>query len=465
MIRIEPFEPGGYSPISAIVDFSGAPAPVVLRRGKVELHFPSESLSGTGEILFRFMPKPRINIESEFQRAFDVNFETVLVAGMLEPHMAFMFDGERIEGFSTRRQAKRPAPATAKTANTMISVDWNASTKPFYLGDKEASTTTSVVLHLFNFPKFRAERTVHFAMCSFGALMILEDERWRVAVQGLPEGATDFAWKCIDAEGGCHVTHVAKLERADAAPFSGNEFDVQRELLASFMSFIRGRDYRLTCSIGLDAHESTTWQSLDHPSADSNVESWFSAEHGKQAEDLFPLFSRRWKQSEAWKDCLRTAVYWYTQATTDGKLPGIGAAIILIQSALERLAHHYLVVDRKMISGKGFDDLRASDRLRILFSVCGIPAEVSNFTPDILQANAAFKKDAKWIDAPHAITDIRNSLVHPIDKKNVRQCYVDAWCLALWYLELCILALCGYEGNYRNRMTGDVKSVPWNSKG
>lgn len=464
MIRIEPLEPGGHSPIEAVVDFSGAPAPVVIRRGKVELRFPNESLSGTGEILYRFLPEPRISIESKFQRARDINFEEVFVAGMLEPDMAFIFDGEKIEGFSTRRQAIRPAPANTDAANTDIYLDWNASTKPFYRGDKQADTTASVILHIFNFPKFRAERAVHFALGSFGALMILEDEHWRVEIQGLPQGATDMAWKRIDAEGGCYATHVAKLERKNAALFSGDAFEVQREMLASFLSFVRGRDYRLTCSIGMDAQGNTTWQGLDHPSIDCNVQSWFSAEHGKQAEDLFPLFSKRWNQSEAWKDCLQTAIYWYTQATTDGRLLGIGAAIILIQSALERLAYHFLVEDCKMISGKGFDDLRASDRIRMLFSVCGIPAELSDATPNILQTNDGFKKGAKWIDAPHAITDIRNSLVHPIEKKKVFDCHFDAWLMGLWYLELCILALCGYEGSYEDRMTGSVRSIPWKSK-
>ena len=464
MSGMEPMEPGGHTPIEVAVDFSVAPAPVVIKRGIVDLRFPNETLTGIGEILYRFLPEPRIRIESKFQRVLDIDFEEVFVAGMLEAQMAFVFEGEQIPGFSISRKAIRPARASADALITTIELEWNASTKPFYLGDRQVETTSTAVLHLFNFHHFRAERAVHFSECSYGALMILEDENWRIAIQGLPQGATDLAWRHIEAVGGCYQTHVANVERRDASLFSGNDFEVQRELLSTFLSFVKGRDYRLTCNIGLDAHGNTTWQSLDHPACDSDVQSWFSADHGHQAEVLFPFFSKRWNQSEAWKDCLRTAVYWYTQSTTDGKLPGIAAATILIQSALERLAYHYLVEDRKMISGKGFDDLRASDRLRMLFSVCGIPADLTDATPSMLKANVGFKKDAKWMDAPHAITDIRNSLVHPIDKKNVSDCYFDAWILALSYLELCILALCGYEGGYQNRLTGRVTSVPWKSK-
>lgn len=69
------------------------------------------------------------------------------------------------------------------------------------------------------------------------------------------------------------------------------------------------------------------------------------------------------------------------------------------------------------------------------------------------------------MDAPHAITDIRNSLVHPVSKKDVRNCYIEAWKLSLWYLELSVLALCGYDGIYTCRLTAtyvtDSKKVPW----
>ena len=165
---------------------------------------------------------------------------------------------------------------------------------------------------------------------------------------------------------------------------------------------------------------------------------------------------------------MRSSIYWYAQANTGGGSPGIDAAIILAQSALERLAYHYLVVDRKMISGKGFDDLRASDRLRMLFTVCGIPNEITDTTPDIRQANDTFRKESKWVDAPHAITDIRNSLVHPVSKKKVHGCYVDAWKLSLWYLELSVLALCGYDDTYTSRLTAkyvtESETVPWGKK-
>ncbi|WP_096292838.1 hypothetical protein [Nitrosomonas ureae] len=73
----------------------------------------------------------------------------------------------------------------------------------------------------------------------------------------------------------------------------------------------------------------------------------------------------------------------------------------------------------------------------------------------------------KWIDAPHALTEIRNSLIHPEHKKRdqLDSAYFDAWNLGLWYLEMGILAICNYEGAYGNRLKlnrmGEVENVPW----
>jgi len=105
----------------------------------------------------------------------------------------------------------------------------------------------------------------------------------------------------------------------------------------------------------------------------------------------------------------------------------------------------------------------------MLFASCGIPNEITNATPHLRHANDTAREGSKWMDAPHAITDIRNSLVHATgNKKYVHGCYVDAWKLSLWYLDLSVLALCGYDGTYTSRLTAkyvtESGAVPWGKK-
>ncbi|QOJ31138.1 MAG: hypothetical protein HRU81_02890 [Gammaproteobacteria bacterium] len=441
-------------PVRPIYGFFSAPDPVVLLRGEAEVRMGDDSFSGEADLLLRFVSAPRvlfhantsITVERKFHFFCDDSIE-----------VSFLFKDQKIDGFRGRWRAGADG----------LEIDWYPESEPVVLCDMRQQTSVAAIFHLFNFPDFGGGQ--HQQAAPQGcALLVLESEDWKISLQGLPENATGQAWERIKNEGGCFLTHVVKMERKDGESFSGEDAQEQCSLLASFLSFVKGSRCWPVCGVGLDAAGVTSWRTFASPHAVRPPCSWFTPCKASQAELLFPLFAKRWQQSEEWRNCLRSAIYWYLQANTRGGSPSIDAAIILAQSALERLAYHSLVVDRKMISGKGFDDLRASDRLRMLFSVCGIPNEITDAAPDIRQANGSFKKESKWMDAPHAITDIRNSLVHPVSKKEMHDCYEDAWKLSLWYLELSVLALCGYDNTYTNRLTAryetDSESVPWGKK-
>lgn len=442
-------------PLQPAYDFSPAPEPVRLLQGPAELEWRDKSYSGNANVLLQFLPSPRVILYAKLQGATEASAFRFCFDESGDRSLSF--NGQKIEGFR----------AKCKAHDDILELNWLPRFEPVALCDMHSKTSVVAIFHLFNFPDFRGGQYQDTAPAGC-ALLVLESEEWRISLQELPDGATREAWDRIKAEGGCFLTHVVKLERKDGKLFSGDDASEQCHLLNNFLSFIKGGKCAPVCGVGLDVAGATTWKTFASPHAVKPPYSWFNPFKASQAELLFPLFAKRWQQSEEWRDCLRSSTYWYAQANTSGGSPGIDAAIILAQSALERLSYHYLVVDRKMISGKGFDDLRASDRLRMLFTVCGIPNEVTDTTPDIRQANDTFRKESKWMDAPHAITDIRNSLVHPVSKKKVNGCYVDAWKLSLWYLELSVLALCGYDGTYTSRLTAkcvtDSENVPWGRK-
>jgi hypothetical protein len=122
-----------------------------------------------------------------------------------------------------------------------------------------------------------------------------------------------------------------------------------------------------------------------------------------------------------------------------------------------------VVKDKRLLLLNGFKDLWASDKFRLLLSSLRIPLEIPSDTPELSNLASSFK----WVDAPHALTEIRNSLVHPEHKRR-RQfdtVYYEAWNLGLWYLAMVLLAVCEYSGTYRNRLkkryVGQVEKVPW----
>ena len=77
----------------------------------------------------------------------------------------------------------------------------------------------------------------------------------------------------------------------------------------------------------------------------------------------------------------------------------------------------------------------------------------------------------KFIDGVDIITYFRNKIVHPSRKRNKATLYVeDMWNIieiAIRYVELVILHIISYKGEYSNRLKqrsyGEVELVPWNN--
>jgi len=167
-------------------------------------------------------------------------------------------------------------------------------------------------------------------------------------------------------------------------------------------------------------------------------------------------------QDESWQTAFRDVIYWYLNSNFSPR--GIDAGIILTQAAIERLSFEYSVRSKKLRTMEDFKNLRASDKFRLFFSSLDIPNEV----PSNLSTLQELSRQFNWLDAPHAFTEVRNSLVHPEHKSRGKtdKAIFEAWNLGLWYLEMSILRLCGYEGTYSNRLhlgkwIGEVEEVPW----
>ena len=160
-----------------------------------------------------------------------------------------------------------------------------------------------------------------------------------------------------------------------------------------------------------------------------------------------------------WRGALTTAIDWYAQANAG---PRVDFGILLCQVALERLAYEHLVCERKRLTKEQFRGRGAARKTREMLTELRIPCAIPSEHGWVEFAVEAAAR--RWADGPHAIAEIRNDLVHP-DKGGAAlplARYADAWRLATWYLEMAILALCGYRGTHWNRLTSerDVR-VPW----
>ena len=126
---------------------------------------------------------------------------------------------------------------------------------------------------------------------------------------------------------------------------------------------------------------------------------------------------------------------------------------------MERLSYEYCVCERALVSKEGFKKLPAADRYRLLLRSLDIPITI----PSAARSLVAAGKAENSTDSPQVLTEVRNNRVHAGRKgaKLDGDSDWEAWLLATWLLELTILALCNFKGEYWNRVNNAKEPVPW----
>lgn len=195
------------------------------------------------------------------------------------------------------------------------------------------------------------------------------------------------------------------------------------------------------------------------------VRSWLPTSSPLNLDELFVGFCARWADN-AWRSALITSIAWLVEANAPSA--ALESRIVLGQVAIDLLAWVHLVETRRMHSRSDFRRLSAAGRIRALFHDIGVPTNVPEYLehlPELCRGDS--------YDGPGVITRIRNALVHATEDNRLaveslkRPQLLECSQLVLHYLELCLLAVCGYHGRYARRgwrrgWEGDAETeVPW----
>lgn len=258
------------------------------------------------------------------------------------------------------------------------------------------------------------------------------------------------------------VTHALEFERENGTLFSREEMLLFLENLGQFFSFCHGGWVGISLSVGQDENGVAALEEWGHGrlGPPSNPDGWLDRHHLECMVELYPLYMQK-VTDEDWADAFGHVVYWLQRSEVENAGPDGG--IILLQAALERFAWHLLVRDGGAISGQGFEKLTAADQIRLMISHLKLPRQVPTGLKDLAKYALA-----NGLDAPEAITRVRNRVVHPpkLTGKQEKLHYYEAYKLGRWYAELTVLASCGYNSLYRNSTNdgswvGQVEQVPW----
>ena len=432
-------------------DFKGPNESVLLAARPASFSVDNTVYAGKAEVRLDLQPQANVRIYGVFE---NVPFPIAAQCSFRQKEISsFAVAGKTIPGCALS--------VGGDQEDQTMTLAWGPRSEPIIgTGDHTTSTISYIVFHLFNFKDMiGTRRSAKAADGATAALVDLESEEWQIEIKSLPN--TDDSFKYLDEVGGFSLTHIGCLKRKDESTFDGKSAWQALDVLRYFFSFSNGCWCAPICPVGFDHSENRVWECWSSPKdAWHFCYSWFDRHHCEQLSALFPGFMTRWRH-ESWREALREVIYWYLNGNNSSRV--IDAGIILTQAAIERLSFEYVVKDRRLMESEGFKKLNASDKYRLLFSSLGIPIDM----PDALSGMAKLAKQRNWIDSPHALTEMRNSLVHPEHKNHAQfhDAYFEAWKLGLWYLELALLKICAYCGSYSNRLTakivGQIEDVPW----
>jgi hypothetical protein len=267
--------------------------------------------------------------------------------------------------------------------------------------------------------------------------------------------------KAAARDSGFVISHVGELR-----PAQGHLCDESAQealdLHNLFFGFLRGAWSGPVFPQGFVGGQKS-WEQFAHWRVDEarEVGTWLPRTDPLALNNLFAGFVERYFDS-VWQGPLRAAIHWYVEANSSRARHE--TKLLLAQVALELLAWVEVVEAHRLHSRGDFKDLSAAGKLRSLLQRLRIPCELPSYLSELhgLQKGDAF-------DGPGVLVGLRNALVHAGEKRPAKATGVQSWQagqLALQYVELSLLALCGYHGKYARRGWQGWRSdsevlVPW----
>ena len=322
---------------------------------------------------------------------------------------------------------------------------------------------------LVNFPEYIGDHIRYEAETPTGCFL----GRLRVASPGflcvvdeIPEVRELRKRAAQDA--GFVISHVGELKPVEGCLDEASSQEML-DMLHLFFGFLRGAWSGPVFPQGLTEHQKS-WEQFAawKVSEARKVSTWLPQQNPLDLNRLFAGFVER-HSDPAWQSPLRTALSWYIEANSSGTAHE--TRLVLGQVALELLAWVEVVETRKIHSRSGFKRLSAAERLRSVLQQLHIPCDIPSHFVELqsLQEGEAF-------DGPGVVAQLRNALVHAGEKKSatIKSVLGVQWWqaaqLALQYVELSLLALCGYQGKYARRCWRGCKGedevfVPWEQAG
>ena len=253
--------------------------------------------------------------------------------------------------------------------------------------------------------------------------------------------------KALRSNGGFAVTHGGTIQHSGGKGFSEDDAQFFLRGLGHFLSFVCGTQCGITNVVGFDSEGYEAWKQWGsyHVSPWQRHHSWT---------DIFECFWLTYRKSSKHLD---RVLGWYVYSN---ETEALDLGIVLNQTVLE-------VLTTLIPSGKGKGG-SIGCRVANMLKEQGIDPQIPAYCSELI----AMAKHCNFKHGPHTLAEIRNSIVHVNAHLGLPSIdtYHEAKQLGLWYVELLLLKMFKYTGEYASRLTGVQQAgatelVPWASAG
>jgi hypothetical protein len=333
-------------------------------------------------------------------------------------------------------------------------------------GDSK-KTVSSVNFAIPNLKRFWGSQVLDKENGIWGSRLSFKVDNYEIAIDSVNN--FDKLKRELNGKGGYLNIYAGKINKTENDLISLTEAN---SVLASFNYFISLLNGRRTSALFLRGiyENEVLWSDFTPDAVDTYKDSknwtWDNPEVNYVAS--FTKFYELWKDEN---NCslLKSLTGWYLEANNGFSSPE--SSIVKGQIALELLYNFLLIEKKGLILGKDAESISAANKIRLLLNHLNINYTIpQNFT-HLEQYKKASNGSVN--DAPDAIVQIRNAVVHGQLKKRQKisdlnsETKREALHLTIWYIELAIMFILEYDGLYINRCkavgwANDMKElVPW----
>ncbi|MEF9990571.1 MAG: hypothetical protein RRZ84_03975 [Romboutsia sp.] len=265
----------------------------------------------------------------------------------------------------------------------------------------------------------------------------------------------------LKSKSGTIITHIGRIKKKDNTLFKTRNINNLLDRISSSLSFMCGRYVDICLAQGYQNNVNVyrLWrENIVTPF--KFVPTWTDTLSNYHNIEKYMALMCKKLEDGYYGPAIKNVIDWYIESLGNVTMEN---NIISIQVALEALSYVVLVEQHKIVSDEEFDKNLTSKNIRLLMNICKIPygkEELNVFNDNI---------KSKFDDGIDIVIYFRNKIVHPSRKGHRADLDVeDMWNIiqiGIRYVELVILSIIGYKGEYSNRLKerwyGEVEVVPW----